>query len=129
MGMANDPFANGRVTEVVRSVARLCSPRTEAYAQAAGPAEPPILLLPNQSSAFNVPSSAVNDVARPDEIPRKTAGVVRTNSRYPVFDNSIVPDVLWHDRRNSVLNVVRGVKLAAKRTSLNVASPSLTGFA
>jgi hypothetical protein len=86
-------------------------------------------MIPYQSAPFSVTTAAINDVAVAYEIPNQPLGVIWRDARDAVFDNPVIPDVLRHYRRYTIGNVIGCMKLAAKRSSLNVATSTLANVA
>jgi hypothetical protein len=117
------------MSEVVRSIRRIYVFRVEADPKTSSSAQPAVFLLPNHSPLLYVTTTAIDNVTDSDEIATEPFRVVGGDTCDAIFNDSVVTDILGHDRRDAMRYIVRGVKLAPERPCLYVATPTVANFA
>jgi hypothetical protein len=122
--MLDNPLADGRMPEVLGRIFGKYVMLSEAYPEAAGTTEPPVIFGPDKAPPFDITTSTVHNVACGEAILGEPCSVTLPNSCDAVLNDAIVTDVLGHYRRNAIGDVVRGVKLTPKRSRLHIAPAS-----
>lgn len=119
MYVSHYPFTGFGRAKIERCENRIDRPISKTDTEAAGLTQPAILTFAHECAALNVAPAAVDDVARPYAVFRKTFGILRGDACNPDFGDSVVADVLRHDRRYADWHIISGMKLASERPCLN----------
>jgi hypothetical protein len=84
-------------------------------------------MVSHECASFDITTTAVDNVAAADQVTTQTFGIFRCDTCNAILDDSVIADVLRHDRRDADRDIVRSVQLATERTCLDVAAAALTG--
>ena len=93
MGMTDNPLTNAWMPQKVRRVPGINAVFPKANTKASSPAQPAVFRTPNQRSSLNIASTAVDNIAFPDQVPLQATGVFRTDASDPIYVDPIVADV------------------------------------
>lgn len=87
-----------------------------------------MLAITDERTLLYITASAVDNVSCLHSVLCQSLGISLSNAGDSVFDDSIVCNVLWHYRRNSIGHIVGGMQLTPKGASLDVPATPPTRF-
>ena len=85
-----------------------------------GSAKPTSLPLSNHGKTGDITPTAENQISRAKDVSIERMHMLLGYSRYSVTNDAPTNHVLRHDHRSACLGVICGVKLTAKRASLDI---------
>ncbi len=122
--MLDNPLTDGWMPEVLGRILGKYVMLSEADPEASGTTEPSFICGSDNAPPFDITTPTVHNVARGEAILGEPYSVTLPNSCDAILNDAIVTYVLGHYRRNSVGDVVRGVKLTPKGSRLHIAPAS-----
>src|ERR1039458_1169307 len=115
----HNPVPRFRVAQEIGRELRIEHSISKVNSEAAGAAEPAVLVGGNQGAAPNITAAAVHYVAGPQLMTLQSCGLMWRDAGDSLFSDAVFANVDRHHNRHAHRRVVGGMQLAAEGSGLN----------